>query len=245
MQSNPTKFQSIFFGKTPNCDIVTNSIIIQPTGIIKLLGVNIDAQLSFNNHITSICIKAGSNLNALKRVAKHLPTNVKLMLYKTYITCHFNFCPLVWHFCGKSNTDKLEKLQYRALKFVFDDYESDYDQLLDRAKLPDLELSRQRAMCTAVFKCIHDLAPAYMCELFDMQDKSLHNTRNVKALVQSHCQSVTYGANTFVNYATHLWNNLPANIKSTSDIDVFKSQIDTWLGPQCKCNFCRSLQDIT
>ena len=57
--------------------------------------------------------------------------------------------------------------------------------------------------------------------------------------------SVTYGANTFANYATHLWNNLPNNIKSTTDLDVFKSLIDTWLGPQCKCNFCRSVREIT
>ncbi len=36
----------------------------------------------------------------------------------------------------------LEKLQYRALRFVFDDYESDYDKLLVRANMPSLELSR-------------------------------------------------------------------------------------------------------
>ncbi len=244
MQSNPTKFQSIFFGKTPKCSIVTNDVTVESTGLITLLGVSIDAQLNFNNHVSNICTKAGRNLNALKRVAKHLPTSVKLLLYKTYITCHFNFCPLVWHFCGVSNTKKLEKLQYRALKFVFDDYESDYEALLFRANLPNLELSRQRAMCTAVFKCIHNLAPSYMSELFNQQDKSLHNTRNVKALIQSHYDSVTYGANTFVNYSTHLWNNLPNNIKVTSDLDVFKAQIDTWLGPKCNCNFCRSINNI-
>ncbi len=26
----------------------------------------------------------------------------------TYILCHFNFCPLVWHFCSQLDTDKLE-----------------------------------------------------------------------------------------------------------------------------------------
>ncbi len=84
----------------------------------------------------------GGNLNVLKRVGKHLPIKVKMQLYKTYISCHFNFCPLVWHFCSTSNTDMLEKLQYRALRFVFDDYESDYDKLLVRANMPSLELSR-------------------------------------------------------------------------------------------------------
>ncbi len=42
--------------------------------------------------------------------------------------CHFNFCPLVWHFCSKLDTDKLERLQMRALRFVYTDYESDYQR---------------------------------------------------------------------------------------------------------------------
>ncbi len=98
MQSNPTKFQSIFFGNTPSCDISVNTVIIQPTGIIKLLGVNLDAQLKFHEHIANLCTKAGRSLNALKRAGRFLPINVKLLLYKTHISCHFNFCPLVWHF---------------------------------------------------------------------------------------------------------------------------------------------------
>ncbi len=198
MQSNPTKFQSIFFGKTPNCNILVNNINVEPTGLIKLLGVSLDAQLKFNKHIANLCIKAGRNLNALKRVARSLPTRVRLQLYKTYISCHFNFCLLVSHFCSTSDTNKLEALQYRALRFVFDDYKSDYNTLLSKANMPTLELSRQRALCTQVFKCIHSHAPQYLCNLYTLQDKSVHNTKQVKALIQSLYNSVNNGIKTFV-----------------------------------------------
>ncbi len=240
MQSNPTKFQSIFFGKTPKCNVSVNNVIVEPTGIIKLLGVSLDAQLKFKNHISTLCTKAGRNLNALKRVARSLPTRVRLQLYKTYISCHFNFCPLVWHFCSASDTNKLEALQFRALRFVFDDYESAYSTLLNRANMPTLELSRQRAICTQVFKCIHKQAPQYLCSLYTLQDKSLHNTKQVKALIQTHYNSVNNGIKTFACYSTHLWNKLPNNLKSTVDLEVFKANINTWLGPQCNCNFCKS-----
>ena len=163
------------------------------------------------------------------------------MLYKTYISCHFNFCPLVWHFCGESDTQKLEWIQNRALRFAFDDHESDPAVLLQKANILSLELSRQRQMCIEVFKCIHNLAPHYMSELFSLQDKDLHNTRNIKALVQCHYESVGYGTKTFVDYATHLWNNMPNHIKHTNDLNTFKANITTWFAPQCKCNFCKSL----
>ena len=84
MQLNPTKFQSIFFGNTNPCTFSVNKTNIQPSGLIKLLGVSLDGQLKFSIHISNICIKAGRNLNALKRVAKSLPVNIKLLLYKTY-----------------------------------------------------------------------------------------------------------------------------------------------------------------
>ena len=241
MQSNPSKFQSIFFGKTPKCDITIDNIVIESTGLIKLLGVSLDAHLNFSQHISDICIKAGRNLNAVKRLARSLPTNVRLQLYKTYISCHFNFCPLVWHFCSVSDTKKLERLQYRALRFVYDDYESDYQDLLNKANLPTLELARQRQLCIQVFKCIHNLAPKYMCGLFNLQDKSLHNTRLAKALIQYHYNSVNNGIKTFTSYATHLWQKLPNATKNTSDLDTFKAMIDLWHGIQCKCNFCKSV----
>ncbi len=84
MQPNPTKFQSIFFGDTPPCTVNVQDIQIHPAGVIKLLGVSLDSQLNFSQHVNNICIKAGRNLNVLKRVAHSLPTKVKLLLYNTY-----------------------------------------------------------------------------------------------------------------------------------------------------------------
>ncbi len=52
MQPNPTKYQSIFFGNTPSCTINVQDVTIETTGLIKLLGVNLDSQLKFSNHIT-------------------------------------------------------------------------------------------------------------------------------------------------------------------------------------------------
>ncbi len=104
-------------------------------------------------HISQISVQRP----VVRRVTITLPVNVKLLLYKTYILCHFNFCPLVWHFCGQSDTDKLESLQTRALQFVYSDYESDYDTLLSRANMPTLKLSRLRALSCCVLRCSNAL----------------------------------------------------------------------------------------
>ena len=64
---------------------------------------------------------------------------------------NLNYCPLAWHFCSEQNTKKLEKIQERALRFIYDDYCSNYDELLSKFSLPTLKLRRMRAMAIQVF----------------------------------------------------------------------------------------------
>ena len=61
MKANPHKFQAIATGKkthnkNPKFEIDNN--IISCDNVVKLLGVDIDFNLSFNTHIQNICKKA-------------------------------------------------------------------------------------------------------------------------------------------------------------------------------------------
>jgi hypothetical protein len=57
---------------------------------------------------------------------------------------NFSYCPLTWHFCGEQNTKKIEKIQERALRFIYDDFQNSYEFLLEKSKLPSLETRRMR-----------------------------------------------------------------------------------------------------
>jgi hypothetical protein len=50
-----------------------------------------------------------------------------------------SYCPLTWHFCGEQNTKKIEKLQERALRFSYDDFQNSYEFLLFRQSCPLLK----------------------------------------------------------------------------------------------------------
>ena len=45
---------------------------IKATNSIKLLGINIDDQLKFKEHISILCSKAAMQLNALSRLQKYM-----------------------------------------------------------------------------------------------------------------------------------------------------------------------------
>ena len=43
---------------------------------------------------------------------------------------NFNYCPLVWMFPSVSSLKKIENLQKRALRFIDNNYEISYEELL-------------------------------------------------------------------------------------------------------------------
>ena len=99
---------------------------------VKLLGIIIDNELKFDDHITKICHKAKSKLSALSRLGRYLSLKEKKLLYMSFIEAQFKYCPTTWMFCSRSW--KINKLQERALRLVCDGYESSFDVLINRNK---------------------------------------------------------------------------------------------------------------
>ena len=67
----------------------------KPTSLVKLLGININDQLKFNEHISVLCSKAAMQLNALSRLQKCMGKSEKEAVINSFIFSNFNYCPLV------------------------------------------------------------------------------------------------------------------------------------------------------
>ena len=71
----------------------TGNATVWETQNQKLLGVTIDKNLKFNNHISDICKKAGRKLTAIGRLSRVLPFNKGRLLMKSFIESQFSYCP--------------------------------------------------------------------------------------------------------------------------------------------------------
>ena len=148
MIANPEKFHLIFL--SPNNQDVINQQSIDIRGIslkretkFTLPGADIDNRLTFHSHINNVCRKAANQINMLKRLSVHMGKNKKMVLMKSFILSNFNYCSPVWHFCSKTdNTDRMERIRKRALRMVLDDYESDYETLLQKANMSTIQIFR-------------------------------------------------------------------------------------------------------
>ena len=62
---------------------------------VKLLGILIDSNLMFNDHLKIICKKASQKLIAISRFFHILSEDKRIILLKTFYESQFNYCPLI------------------------------------------------------------------------------------------------------------------------------------------------------
>jgi hypothetical protein len=193
--------------------------------------------LCFAEHITEICKKAGRKLNVLKRLSKTLSVEEKFKIFQAFILSQFNYCPIVWHFCSISHMKKMEKIQERALRYVYNDFSSSYADLRTKADVPLLYVQRLRYLMTEVYKIINKQGPTYLHWLLKTKDSS-YNTRNPNMLEQPKYNTVKYGLNSLKYQGARMWNLLDSEIKQCQDLLNFKFRLSKWQGPNCNCANC-------
>ena len=101
--------------------------------VVNLLGFDLDYKLNFNKHIGTLCKKAAGQLDAKCRMGKHVGENKKLVFIQSFVQANFNYCPLVWFFSSPESLRKIERIQDRALRILYDDFVSDIKVLLEKA----------------------------------------------------------------------------------------------------------------
>ena len=236
MEANPSKFQFMVLSSQPTEQIqidIGDNVIVSSEPVVKALGVYIDSKLTFNEHIKQTSLKAARQLNALARISKFLNVNARKLVFRSFIMSNFTYCPLVWHFCGKTNNSKIEKIQERALRIVYNDYESDYQALIDKLETTTMLHSRLNCILLEVFKSLKKINPTYIQDMFSLKENG-YELRDPLPLVQQKHNTTNFGLRTFSYVGSKLWNDFPSVLKvniQETDPPEFKSRLKLWPCP--------------
>ena len=156
-------------------------------------------------------------------------TETMLLLYKAFILPHFSYCSMVWHFSSKQDSDKLDLLNKRILRFIFKDFNSEYNNLLKRAGTANLRDKRLQNMIPTIFNwCIHfsDYL-VYLKDMFRLRS-STYFLRGHNMLCLPKPLTTSYGINSFSYLAAKSWNSLPDHYRTITDFTSFRRLISTW-----------------
>ena len=137
----------------------------------------------------------------------------------------------------RSTTQKLKKIQERALKIVYNDFNSDYQELLTRFGTTTMLRSRHICILLEVFKSKKEINPSYVKKL--LSDKEIpYSLRDPSLLIQPLTNTTNFGLRSFAYLGSKLWNDLDNEIKieieNLEDITLskFKSLLRKWSSPK-------------
>ena len=169
MNINTKKTKEMLLGPIRNkvlVPLLLNNSSIERVHSYKLLGLNINDKMKWNEHVSAICRKAATRLHFLK-LLKRAQVSVDDMLhyYQAVIRPVTEYACVVWNSSlTKAQSNQLESIQHRALKIIHNNNNTDIQSTLRELPL----LSERRDVLTRSFfahvfldsgNCLHHLLP--------------------------------------------------------------------------------------
>ena len=102
----------------------------------KSLGVLIDENLTWENHVDALSKKIASVIGAMKRISHCLPPTALHDVYYGPFQSYFDYCSVVWGNCSKTLRDKFQRLKNRGARVLTNsNYGADASILINDLKL--------------------------------------------------------------------------------------------------------------
>ena len=183
---------------------------------INPLGIDIDKNLTFKEHIKKKCKIAMYNLYNIRSLRQHLNNKTTQTLIYGLVTSHLDYINAIYSTLPASTTKPLNRIQNLVAKLVLNSRDKDISSSKAKQALHWLPI-RERLIykcLTILHPCIHG-GPGIISNLIKTKTsrRSLRSNSLKYMLDIPRTNRVTYGDRAFSIYASKLWNKLPSELK--------------------------------
>ena len=192
----------------------------------KDLGVHIDSELKFEEHIAYKVNKANALVGLIRRSFSYLDGELFKKLFTSFVRPHLEYAQAVWHPYLLKHKRIIENVQIRATKHVDGMKSLSYEDRLKKLNLPTLEFRRERGDMIEVYNHIHRYERNVLSSNFRQQSRPSrkHNFQLVENRPADGVRGKQY--NSFYFRTNRRWNDLPTKVVDVSNVNVFKNRLD-------------------
>ena len=185
---------------------------IEAEDSVTLLGVTIDKELSFSDHVLNLLKKGNQKLHGLARISQYVNNEKLKMIMRTFIQSQFNYCPLLWMFHSRTLNNKINKLHERALRLVYRNDNLNFQELLDLDNSVTIHQKNLLRLAIEMYKVKNNFAPVPMKNLFEERNIN-NNLRKETSWIVPKVRTVNYGTETVRYRGPKMWEALPSSLK--------------------------------
>lgn len=196
---------------------VVGGQMIEVCESVKILGVLLDSTLSWRDNCNEVSRKCFGTLARLRRCNDSLTRDCKLMLVKTLVFPHLDYCSGLFLDLSAELTLKLSRCKNAALRFVTNTRKSEHITPIYKALKIMPYATRRNYNCMVLLATVlkaqqpHYLSQKFSFRMIEEPGSKRRSTLDLKislALSSSYRFSFAIGA-------ANLWNQLPVNIRES------------------------------
>ena len=159
-------------------------------------------------------------------------------IMKAFIESQFGYCPLVWMFCGRQTNARINHIHERALRAVYNDEKSPFEELLGRDKSETIHrrnikiLAAElniKILAAELFKTKNGLSNDIMAQLVCKRNSVGYSLRSQTDFSLPQVKSVNYGLKALRYFGPKIWNILPSDIKNSRTLREFSKNVKSWI----------------
>ena len=189
---------------------------------VKNLGVILDSNLSFENHISHVTKTAFFHLRNIAKLRNMLPVPDAEKLVHAFMTSRLDYCNALLGGCPASSINKLQVVQNAAARVLTRSRKYDHiTPILQSLHWLPIKFRISYKILLLTYKALNGLAPAYLTSLLPRYNPSRSlRSQNAGLLIVPRIAKSTKGGRAFSHLAPKLWNSLPDNVRGSDTLSV-------------------------
>ena len=206
-----------------NLDVQINHISLTRKHSTKFLGVTINANMSWNEHLNNISNSISKNIGILYKLKDLVSTKSLFTLYNALILPFLNYCNIVWGNCSKTKIESLFLLQKKAIRICSHSNFLDHTTPLFKDR-KTLKLEDIHTFQTAIFmfKYVTNMLPSPFQTFFNY-NTNIHTypTRHSSDFHLNNPRTLL-AHKSIRHHGPDVWNSLPPTLKARTALHSFK-----------------------
>lgn len=185
------------------------------------MGITISEDLNWKTHINKLCCAAEQKLWFLRRNLKLATAKAKLTAYTTTVCPLLEYACIVWDPSKTYESEKIEKIQRRAARFILSNYRSSdsVTAMLNKLNLPPLTTRRRVARLKFLY-LMHRNTEQYLKPRLSRTLRSSHPNQLMPIMTRLNTFKHSFLPNTIED-----WNNLPPEITKSDSLAHFEKSL--------------------
>ena len=236
MKINPDKTEILLlYPPSLSKEVIIKGVLFEDqcirfSEVVKNVGVQIDKNLSMDNHVTNIVSHCYKILKDIGSIRKCLERKDLEELVHAVIASRLDYCNSLLMNVSQKNINKLQKLQNSAARLVL----GKNRRFSGTSALSELHwLNVDARIVFKILLIVFKVVNGICSENIQLQVKHSMGRAGDDILLETPHYKTKFGRRIFDFNGSRLWNALPNYLRAEKDIDKFKKCLKTLLFKNC------------